>query len=149
MRSFLINQISSCFMNKDNLVCKASWLLSTTKTFVSSAYRISFAPCIFDNRSLIYIKNKRGPRIEPCGTPCVIVLGEDWNLYWVCLFLSIWNIPTNWVLFVKYDWNHLFTEPLIPYESNLSSNLLWLITSYALERLRKMLTACKCLSRAS
>ena len=30
--------------------------------------------------------------------------------------------------------NHLFTEPLIPYESNLSSNLLWLITSYALER---------------
>jgi hypothetical protein len=67
----------------------------------------------------------------------------------VCLFLSIWNVSTNWVLFVKYDWNHLFTEYLTPYESNLSSNLFWLITSCALERPRKVPTACKCLSRAS
>jgi len=33
--------------------------------------------------------------------------------------------------------------------TNLSSNLLWLITSYALERSRKMPTTYKCLSRAS
>jgi hypothetical protein len=61
----LRNQISSCFITKDNLVFKASWLLSMTKTFVSSAYRISFAPCMFDGRSLIYIKNKRGPGLSP------------------------------------------------------------------------------------
>jgi len=144
MRSFLWNQISSCFMIKNNLVRKASLLLSMTKTFVSSTYRISFVPWMFNGRSLIYIKNKRGLRIESCGTPCEIVIGEIWNLYWVCLFLSIWNVSTNWVLFVKYDWNHFFTEALIPYESNLSINLSWLITSHALERSRKMSTALKC-----
>ena len=119
------------------------------KTFMSSAYRINFAPWRFNDRSLIYIKNKRSPGIEPCGTPCVTILNEDWNLWWVCLLLSIWDISINCVLFVRYDWNHLLTEPVIPYESNLSSNRTWLITSYALERSRKVPSACKWLSRAS
>jgi len=95
------------------------------------------------------IKNKRAPKIEPCGTPYEIALAEDWNLCWVYVLLPVWDISTNCVLFVKQDWNHLFTEPLIPYESSMSSNLLWLIASYALERSRKMPTACRCLSRAS
>jgi hypothetical protein len=43
-RLFLKNQFSNCFIPKDNLVCRAASLLSTTNTFVSSAYRISFAP---------------------------------------------------------------------------------------------------------
>jgi len=43
-RSVLRNQFSTCFMTKDNLVCRASSFLSTTDTFVSSAYRINFAP---------------------------------------------------------------------------------------------------------
>jgi hypothetical protein len=107
IRSFLRNQISSSFMTKDNLVYRASSLPSMTKTFVSSVYRINFTPWIFNGRSLIYIKNKRGPRMEPCGTPRVITLDEDWNLCWVCLLLSIWDISTNCVQFVKYDWNHL------------------------------------------
>ena len=151
MRSFLRNQISSCFMTKDNFVCRASSFPSTTKTFISSACRINFDLSTFNGRSLIYIyiKSKRVPKFEPYGTSCVTVLDEVWNLCWVCLLLSIWDISINCVLFVSYDWNHLFTEPLIPYESNLSSNLLQLITSYALERSRKMPTACKRLCRAS
>lgn len=149
MRSFLRNQISSCFMTKDHFVCRASSFLSTTKTFISSAHRINFAVWIFNGRSLICIKSKRGPKIEPSGTLCVTVLDEDWNLCWVCLLLSIWDISINCVLFVSYDWNHLFTEPLIPYESNLTSNLLQLITTCALERSRKMPTACKWPCRAS
>jgi hypothetical protein len=43
-RSFLRNQFSNCFMTTDNLVCRASSFLLMTKTFVSSAYRINFAP---------------------------------------------------------------------------------------------------------
>jgi len=42
IRSFLRNQISICFMIKANLVCRASSFLSTTKTFVSTAYRTIF-----------------------------------------------------------------------------------------------------------
>ena len=98
-RSFLRNKFSNCFMTKDNLVCRASSFLSTTNTFVSSAYRISFAAWLFNGRSLLYIKYKRGPKIEPCGTPYEIALDEDWNLCWVCLLLSIWDISTDCVLF--------------------------------------------------
>jgi len=68
-RSFLRNQFSNCFMTKDNLVGRASSFLSTTNAFVSFACRINFAPWIFNGRSLIYITNKRCPKIEPCGTP--------------------------------------------------------------------------------
>jgi len=88
-RSFLRNQFSNYFMTKDNLVCRASSFLSTTNTFISSAYRINFAPWIFNGRSLIYIKNKRGPKIDPCGTAYEIALDEDRNLCWVYLLLSI------------------------------------------------------------
>jgi len=67
-RSFLRNQFSNCFMTKDNLVCRAaSSFLSTTNTFASSAYRINFAPWIFNGRSLIYtVLNTKGvPKLNP------------------------------------------------------------------------------------
>ena len=115
-RSFLRNQFSNCFMTKDNLVCRASSFLSTTNTFVSSAYRITFAPWIFNGRSLIYIKNKRGPKIEPCGTPCEIALHEDWNLFWMYLLLSIWGISTN------YSVCQVRLKPLI----HRTSNSIWI-----------------------
>ena len=63
--SFLRNQFSSCFMTKDNLVCRSSSFLLMTNTFVSSSYRINFAPWIFNGRSFIYIKNRRGPKLSP------------------------------------------------------------------------------------
>ena len=99
--TFLRNQFSTRFVTEGDLICRASSFLSTTNTFVSSAYRISFVPWMFNGRSLIYIKNKRGPKIEPCGTPYEIALDEDWNLCWVYLLLSVWDISTNCVLFVK------------------------------------------------
>ena len=114
IRSLFKNQFSNCFTTKESLVCKVSGLLSVIKMFVSSAYNISFAPWMFNSRSLIYIRNRRGPKNEPCGTPCVIVLSEDWNLHWLPPFMSMLDISTNWVLFAKFDWNHLFTMPLIP-----------------------------------
>ena len=62
---FLRNQFSNCFMTKNYLVCRTYSFLSTTNTFVSSAYRINFASWIFNGKSLIYIKNKRGPKLRP------------------------------------------------------------------------------------
>ena len=92
MRLLFKNQISNCFITKESLVCKVSWLLSVIKTFVSSSYNISFVPWIFKGRSLIYIRNRRDPKTEPYGTPYVIVLSEDWSLYWLRQFLSMWDI---------------------------------------------------------
>ena len=41
--------------------------------------------------SLIYIKNKIGPRMDPCGTPVVSYLWLDFEL----------PISVNWFLFDK------------------------------------------------
>ena len=41
---------------------------------VSSAYRFKAVSLKACGRSLIYIKKKSGPRIEPCGIPHVIKL---------------------------------------------------------------------------
>ena len=53
-------------------------------------------------KSLIKIIKSRGPSIEPCGTPQLIRSKFD--------HLSFTN--TACFLFLKYDWNHLFTIPL-------------------------------------
>ena len=47
--------------------------------FVSSAYNRGF---VFDEhwgKSLIYNKKNNGPKIEPCGTPHLIVFSDDKN----------------------------------------------------------------------
>jgi ABC-type thiamine transport system ATPase subunit len=41
--------------------------------------------CKKDGKSFIYIKNNRGPKIEPCGTPFIIFFQSD-NLF---LYLTI------------------------------------------------------------
>ena len=41
---------------------------------VSSAYMEEFKFDIASGRSLIYMRNRRGPRHDPCGTPIVISL---------------------------------------------------------------------------
>ena len=37
---------------------------------VSSAYIIHWKSLLAFEKSLIYIKSNKGPRIDPCGTPC-------------------------------------------------------------------------------
>jgi len=44
---------------------------------VSSANKTKFAPWIFNRRSFLYSKNKRGPTFEPYGTMCFISLFEE------------------------------------------------------------------------
>ena len=45
--------------------------------FVSSANIRGLVEFKHEGRSLIYNKNKSGPRIEPCGTPHVILLSFE------------------------------------------------------------------------
>ena len=42
----------------------------------SSAYKGSLHPTA-DGTSFTYIRNSKGPRIDPCGTPQVIVAGLE------------------------------------------------------------------------
>ena len=44
---------------------------------VSLAYNIVLICLMNSGMSLIKIKNKRGPKIDPCGTPELIVCGCD------------------------------------------------------------------------
>jgi hypothetical protein len=55
-------------------------------------------------RSFIYIKNNRGPKTDPCGTPCLVYVDSD----------VIPLMETHCLLFVRYDLNQSFAKPLIP-----------------------------------
>ena len=46
--------------------------------------------------SLIYIKNKVGPRIEPCGTPHLISFNEDFTLL-VNTYCTAGHVILKWI----------------------------------------------------
>ena len=52
----------------------------------------------------MYNKNNRGPKTEPCGTPCFKNLRLDFEF----------KMLTNWERFDKYDLNQSFATPRIP-----------------------------------
>ena len=55
-------------------------------------------------RSLINIRNNKGPKMEPWGTPNMTLASDE------CIFPSL----TNWDLEYRYDWNRARALPLIP-----------------------------------
>jgi hypothetical protein len=49
--------------------------------YISSTYKISFAPWIFSVKSFMYNRNNSSPRTNPCGTPnFTVALIQDINL---------------------------------------------------------------------
>ena len=72
---------SSAFI-KDSLVSilfpKYAKLLNSV---VSSAYIINLNILLASEKSLIYMINNKGPSIEPCGTPTLLLLEEFQTLY--------------------------------------------------------------------
>ena len=58
---------------------------------VSSAKRMDFMFLVNKGKSYMYIRNNRGPRTEPCGTPMLISFVFD--LYSLTV--------TNWCLFER------------------------------------------------
>ena len=67
----VIDDISSC-----NFIADSDGSLTIMYRLVSSAKRRILLP-IFKTMSLIKIKNKRGPNIDPWGTPALIFVHED------------------------------------------------------------------------
>jgi hypothetical protein len=69
--TFDLNHLSTIMRLALSLFSKISGLLSMTIRLVSSAKRIDKAEsAVAWGRSLMYNKNNRGPKTEPCGTPC-------------------------------------------------------------------------------
>jgi hypothetical protein len=89
------SHISNCFIIDVMLLCRASSSLSATSRLVPSANKTNFIPWMFNGRSLIYNKYRRGPKIEPYNTPFNISLSADKYLFCVKLLRSIWVITTN------------------------------------------------------
>ena len=52
----------------------------------------------------MYIRKRSGPRTEPCGTPCEIVLVDESNP----------RIDTNCERLLRYEANQLLAVPRIP-----------------------------------
>ena len=74
--------VSSMFI----ILISSSALFPDKNTLVSSANSIGNSTLDTEAMSLIYNKNGNGPKIEPCGTPHVIVFWDDltssYETYW-------------------------------------------------------------------
>ena len=66
-------------------------------------------------KSLIYKKNKRVPRIDPWGTPAVVMEISD----------SVPLMSTNCLRLVKYFLINLSATPCMPQYFNLCNNIWW------------------------
>ena len=95
---------------------------------VASSAKKSNAQHVMDNgKSLIYTRNRTGPRTDPWGTPAEISFGSD----------SLAETCTCCVLFVTYDSNHDSELWLNLYAANLWRSSLWFTKSNALDKSRK------------
>ena len=76
--------------------------------------------------SFMKIKNRRGPKIDPCGTPDWITLGFESTLF----------IDTYCSLFVRYERNQSKAIPRTPQVFNFDSRISWLTQLNALRKSR-------------
>src|SRR6218665_2844847 len=114
----LLTRISSEFIN----LHRVSYDLCDKKKCVSSAKSKKWRSEEAQGRSLMKSRNKRGPRMEPCGTPNLILLrAERTPLHFTCCDLSD-----------KLLLNHESATHLLPILSNLRSSNSWFTVSKAL-----------------
>ena len=76
--------------------------------------------------SFRYIKNKRGPRTEPCGTLHFTASQEELWLLRATLYWHSW----------RYSLKRFNSSPSIPYDSSLRRSSLWHTLSNALDTFR-------------
>ena len=98
----LLNLLSSSLITLSILL---DCIVSTQQlNVVSSAYIINWKFLLAFGKSLIFIINRRGPRIDPCGTPYSVSSTseqEDSN-------------GTYCFLLVRYELSRLYEMPFIP-----------------------------------
>ena len=120
----LSNHLSDHLANLSRSCCRSSLsstLLITLQIFVSSA-NILILFTIHDGRSLTNIRNKRGPKTDPCGTPLkTSIQAENDPITQTLIFLSF-----------KKALIQFSSLPVIPLSCNFSSNRLCGTVSNAL-----------------
>ena len=87
IRLFEVNHVWISFMTLFSLDWTVFKLSPDINMFVSSANSTIFDSKTFNGKSFMYNKNNIGPRVEPCGTPCVISLVVE--TYVPCFLLLI------------------------------------------------------------
>jgi len=83
-------------MNHDQISCMTLFVLDWTvfklspdiSKFVSSANSTILDSKTFNGKSFMYNKNNIGPRVEPCGTPCIISLVVETDVPCFLLLIS-------------------------------------------------------------
>ena len=91
---------------------------------ISSVKRVNLKKLEHFGKSLINIENKNGPRMEPCGTPQLIV----------CISDDLPFSKTHCLLYVKYDSNHFKAIPLAPNFFIFFGSILWFTQSNAFRK---------------
>ena len=99
------NQITTLFNSHFIHFTNSSIFLPFKNILVSSANRIGKRMSDTLQISLMYNKNKRGPRIEPCGTPQVTCLSSDLVLWLQIVFDPRDNLWSNLVLYHEFHIN--------------------------------------------
>ena len=89
---------------------------------VLSAYISMVELFKFKGISFTNSRNKTGPRIDLCATPCLTGFGSDV----ICSSFTNYRHPS------RYDWNHATLSGLAPYTDNFFNNRLWSIMLKAL-----------------
>ena len=77
LRLLTFNQSITFLISGMKFLVISSSVLIPFEELVSSAYMVTWPFSIHDGRSFIYMMKRRGPKIEPWGTPKLIVLNEE------------------------------------------------------------------------
>ena len=128
-----LNSISQSFSQISSLwrscwrVWQSALLLIVKYTTVSSANNLT-SEWMFSGRSLIYKRNKIGPKTEPWGTPDVTGISDDFSP----------SKATHWVCPSKKALIQLRFFRITPCWCSLYSNFVWLTLSKALLKSRRI-----------
>ena len=79
-------------------------LLPSQNKLASSANRLNSKKSEHKWKSFTSMRNNKGPRTDPCGTPQVTEHSQDVTLFMV----------TIWFLLLKYEINHCLAIPRTP-----------------------------------
>jgi hypothetical protein len=75
------------------LSCSLVTSLSAKTIFMSSTKNTTFVSGIYCRKSFMYSKNRRGPKMDPCGIRCLIALHVDlW--FWLHIYSVFATIST-------------------------------------------------------
>ena len=97
------------------------------KRLLSSANKVNLKKSVESGKSFIKIKNRIGPKMDPCGTPWVTDFKSE----------SVSLIQTYCLRSDRYELNQSFETPRKPYLPSFDKRSLWSMQSNALLKSKK------------